>query len=252
MRKQLLLLFIICFSAIKSFAADPKVLFEQANKTYRSGDYAKATELYEQILKDGHRSPALYFNLGNAYYKQENYAKAILNYERARKMNPQDDDILFNLKMANVNTVDKIEPVPQLFYEQWWENFVNTFDADRWSQWAVALLWIALVFAVLYLFASSIAMRKTWFMCAAFGFLGFILLLYVSYSANKQLNSNHAAIIMNPSAYVKSSPDDKSTNLFMLHAGTRIEILDQLQNWKKIKIANGNVGWISKEDVEII
>ncbi len=252
MRKQLLLLFVICISAIKSFGADPKILFEQANKTYRSGDYNKARELYQEILKDGHRSPELYFNLGNAYYKQENYAKAILNYERARKMNPQDDDILFNLKMAGMNTVDKIEPVPQLFYEQWWENFVNIFDADHWAQWAIGFLWLALIFAVLYLFASSVSLRKAWFMSAAFTLFGFILLLFVSDASNKQLNSNHEAIIMNPSAYIKSSPDEKSTNLFMLHAGTRIEILDQLQDWKKIKIANGNVGWVSKTDVEII
>ena len=252
MKKIVVILCFCCFAITKSFCADPKIIFDRANKTYRSGDYAKAVELYEQILKEGHRAPSLYFNLGNAYYKQENYAQAILNYERARKMNSQDDDILFNLKMANLNTVDKIEPIPQLFYEQWWENFVNTYDTDRWAQYAIGLLWIALVFAVLYLFAGSIEMRKVWFLSAAFSFLVCLFLVCISFSSNKQINDNHGAIIMNPSAYVKSSPDDKSTNLFMLHAGTHIEILDQLQNWKKIRIANGNIGWISKEDVEVI
>ena len=252
LRKHLILFCLILITALKSFSSPTVKLFEQANKTYRSGDYVKAAEQYEQILKQGFRSPALYFNLGNAYYKQDNYAKAILNYERARKMNPQDDDVLFNLKMANLNTVDKIEPIPQLFYEQWWDSLVNRFDPDGWSQIAVAFLWLALILAILYLFAGSIALRKAWFVSASMSFLVFIFVLYLAYSSNKQLNSNHTAVIMNASAYVKSSPDEKSTNLFMLHAGTHIEILDQLQNWKKIKIANGNVGWISKEDVEVI
>ena len=123
MRKILVILSFFYFAITKSFCAEPKILFERANKTYRSGDYAMAVELYEQILKDGHRAPSLYFNLGNAYYKQENYAQAILNYERARKMNPQDDDILFNLKMANLNTVDKIEPIPPLLIKQLRDGF---------------------------------------------------------------------------------------------------------------------------------
>lgn len=248
----MLILFLVCFAITKSFCSDPKTLFDQANKTYRSGDYTKAVELYKQVLKEGYHSSSLYYNLGNSYYKQEDYAQAILNYERARKMNPQDDDILFNLKMANLNTVDKIEPVPQLFYEQWWSNFVNTTDADGWAKLAVMLLWIAVVLAVFYLFARSIAMRKIGFLSSAFALFTFLFLLFVSHIANKQLNDNHAAIIINASAYIKSSPDDKSTNLFMLHGGTRIEILDQLQSWKKIRIANGNVGWVSKEDVEVI
>lgn len=243
---------LICLYVFTCVGADPQTQFEQANKTYRSGNYIKAIELYEQILKEKHRSAELYFNLGNAYYKQEEYAKAILNFERGRKMDPQNDDILFNLKMANLNTVDKIEPIPQLFYERWWESYVNTFDADGWAQIAVILLWTSLGFATLYIFAGSIVMKKTWFMSAFAGLFFYIFLMIVSHSADKQLNSNNAAIIINASAYVKSSPDGKSTNLFMLHAGTRIEILDQLQNWKKIKIANGNVGWINKEAVEII
>jgi len=250
--KKICIIFYFIFSSIVAFANNPQLLYEQANKIYRAGDYEKAVELYEKNVKAGNKSAALYFNLGNAYYKQENYAKAILNYERARKMNPQDDDVLFNLKMANMNTVDKIEPVPQLFYEQWWYSFISIFDVDQWAQIALTFLWLALVFAILYLFAGSIAFRKLWFISTTFTLISFFFLLFVCFSNNKQLNSNRAAIIINASAYIKSSPDDKSTNLFMLHAGTRIEILDQLQNWKKIKIANGNIGWISKEDLEII
>ncbi len=252
MKKQYLFLYFLVFLFTNSNATNPSVLFKQANKTYRSGDYAKAIELYEQILKSSYSSPSVYFNLGNAYYKQDDFAHAILNYERAKKMNSQDDDVLFNLKMANLNTVDKIEPVPQLFYEIWWQNFINSFETDKWAKISIVCLWLTFILAILYVFAGSITFRKIWFVSAFFGISGFLMLLFITYSSSTQINSNKAAIIINASAYVKSSPDEKSTNLFMLHAGTRIEILDQLQNWKKIKIANGNVGWILKEDVEII
>ena len=53
-----------------AFAADDlKAVEDEAAKMYKEGDYAKAVELYEQILSGDRESAAVYYNLGNAYYK---------------------------------------------------------------------------------------------------------------------------------------------------------------------------------------
>jgi SH3-like domain-containing protein len=57
------------------------------------------------------------------------------------------------------------------------------------------------------------------------------------------------AIITNPSVNIKSSPDENSTSLFILHSGTKLQIMDKIQTWYKIKIENGNTGWIKDEDL---
>jgi SH3-like domain-containing protein len=64
--------------------------------------------------------------------------------------------------------------------------------------------------------------------------------------------SKDCAIIFSESVYVKSSPDDESTDLFILHEGTKVEVLDSVGQWNKIKLANGNIGWISKDTFKII
>jgi tetratricopeptide (TPR) repeat protein len=226
--------------------------FDKANLLYRSGNYKEAARSYETLLAGGYASSALYYNLGNAYYKLDNIPKAIINYERALKINPSDEDIAFNLRLANINTVDKIEPIPKLFYEQWWENFISKYNDENWSKLGIAALWLSFIFGVIYLFGSSIFMKKTgFFISLQFIVTGFFLLSTAGIQHHR-LTSNKSAVIIETSAYIKSSPDEKSTNLFMLHAGTRIDIIDELKGWKKIRIANGNVGWISDNEIEII
>ncbi len=226
--------------------------FDKANLLYRSGNYKEAARSYESLLAGGYISSALYYNLGNAYYKMDNFPKAIINYERALKLNPSDEDISFNLRLANINTVDKIEPIPKLFYEQWWENFISIYNDTNWSKLGIAALWLAFIFSVIYIFGNSILMKKTGFFISLIFLATGIFLLSTAGIQHHRLTSNKSAVITETSAYIKSSPDEKSTNLFMLHAGTRIDIIDELKGWKKIRIANGNVGWISDNEIEII
>ncbi len=245
-----MLLFVIISSASTASPASAK--FEEGNKAYRFGSYHKAIELYEQLISTGNRSAALYYNLGNAYYKENNYAKAIVSYERALKLNPQDEDIQFNLRLANMNTVDKIEPLPLLFYEQWWDSFISAFNSDTWSKIGITGCWLTLLFASIYIFTRSRILKKTSFFIMLICGVTATFLLFAGKVQHQRLYDHKTAVIIETSAYIKSSPEDKSTNLFMLHGGTKIEIVDELQGWKKIKIANGNIGWISNKDVEII
>lgn len=234
------------------FAGQEAVLFNQANKLYMDQSYEKAAEAYEKLVATGKVAPEVYFNLGNAYYKTGNVAAAVLNYERARRLRPSDADIAYNLRMANLTTIDKIEPVPQLFYEKWWEDFVYEGSINTRALIAVILFWGALLIAAVYLFTNSVIIKKATFFLTLMLVLAGSFTCYLTYLQNRHLNDHRAAIIFAASAYAKSSPDEKSANLFLLHAGTRIEVLDELKGWKKVRIANGNEGWIASDAIEII
>lgn len=67
-----------------------------------------------------------------------------------------------------------------------------------------------------------------------------------------KVQSKSAAIIMAGSAPVYNSPDSNSKELFILHSGTKVKINKEDKNWLEIEIDNGNVGWISREKLEII
>lgn len=252
--KILKLLFMVLTMSLpfRVYSSDAATTFLKANASYMEQDYPKAIEQYEQLLSTGQIAAEVYYNLGNSYYKTGDITPAILNYERARRMQPSDTDINHNLRMAYLGTIDKIEPLPKVFYEEWWERIVNEGSVDRRAITAIAILWLLLMGGIIYLFAGKRIIRKVAFL-SAMGLL--VIYLFMFYLTNLQyhsLNEHRAALIFSESAFVKSSPDDRSANLFMLHSGTRVEILDELRDWKKIRIANGSEGWVMSGNLEVI
>lgn len=236
----------------KGFADEVHHQFEQANQFYRTGDYKNAVELYEKIIAHGYETPDLYFNLGNAYYKLDNLPASILNYERAKKLSPLDEDINFNLKLVNLKVVDKIEPLPQLFFVEWWISIKNIFSADKWGMLGIGSLWLSIFLWVFFRISRKSIIRRLTFFIGSFFILLSILAVFLSYQQYQNESTHNFAIVFSPSVAVKSSPDERGTDLFILHEGVKIEIMDAVGNWKKFKLADGKVGWIPEEAIEII
>ena len=66
------------------------------------------------------------------------------------------------------------------------------------------------------------------------------------------INSKKYAILFSQNVAVKSAPTENGTNLFSLHSGTKIEIVDEVGEWIKIKIADGNIGWITTSNCKLL
>lgn len=252
MKKIFSLIAIFFLNLIVAFADTNQTTFNKANSLYQKGNYEDAAKLYEEILKGGNESAAIYFNLGNVYYKLNNTPKSILNFERAKRLASADEDIDFNLKLANLKVVDKIEAIPQLFYNRWWHAFSQTFSLDNWAIATVAFCWLTVIAAVFFILARSVFVRKLFFF---FGVITLVITLFSFFLAqhqNNQQTSTKEAIVFESNVYVKSSPDEKSVDLFILHEGSKVQILDEIGAWQKIKLANGNEGWMKAEGLEVI
>ncbi len=255
MKRQLLTVFILSILFLTcrgKNASDPNLLFGKANQAYAAEKYTDAISMYEELIKSGFIAKEVYFNLGNSYFKEKNISKAVLNYERARVLDPGDEDVNFNLRLAYNNTVDKIEPVPMLFYQRWWESFLKIFSPGTWNIIAILSVWLTLFMAIAYLFAKTPNARRNTFLIT-FSLLFITSAFYfIGYSSEKATYGNKEAIVITSSSYIRSSPDEKSTKLFMLHEGTKVSIVDEQDDWKRIKIANGNVGWVQGSSLEKI
>lgn len=227
-------------------------IFDKANKLYIEGKYQEAVELYEKILSQGYKNKELLYNLGNAYYRLGEYHKSILYYERAKILDPFDDDINFNLQIANLHNVDKIQEMPKFFLKQWWEDVRDIFASHQWGIFALVSIWLASALLIIFLFVISPKIRKLTFFLGVFFLLIFALTTTLGLSRYNYENNHNRAIIFSMNAYIKSSPEESSTDLFILHQGTKVEIIDEIGNWYKIRLANGSIGWIKKSDVERI
>jgi SH3-like domain-containing protein len=51
---------------------------------------------------------------------------------------------------------------------------------------------------------------------------------------------------------VKNSPDAKSSDAFVLHGGVKVQLIDSVGGWSKVRIADGKVGWLEASAVEVI
>jgi tetratricopeptide (TPR) repeat protein len=247
----LLAIMLVLFSS-PSEANDPAYDFQKANELYQKQNYDSAAKIYEHLVGEGYSSAAVYYNLANCYYKLNNVSHAILNYERALKLNPDDDDILFNLKVAQLKVIDKIETVPEIFYVRWIKKISSLLTTDNWSWMVISCCWIIFVFAAIYVLSSTIIVKRIGFLMAViflFITIGVFLLSRESYSIQVL---QKRAVVMSMSSYVKSSPGENNTDLFVLHEGTRMDILDSYDNWVKIRIANGSIGWVKSADIEQI
>lgn len=250
--KPFSMVIILIFSAIADFSSVEQVNVAKANKAYSAGSFTVAADLYQKVVDAGYASPELFYNMGNAYFKMNDYASAILWYERAKRLDPGSEDINFNLNVANTKISDKIEPLPELFYKRWYNSLVQVFSTDAWASMFVCMFIAGLLCLILYLASRVLILRKIGFWTAlVLFFLSFITLVF-AWSGYSFTKSTSEGIVFAPTITVKSSPDDKSTDLFVLHEGTKVRLLDNISGWYEIRIANGSVGWLPNNSLEKI
>lgn len=253
LRISLLLIPILFCMNRRLSAAEIDVRFESANQAYRSGDYSKAAKLYEEILSQGYESEALHYNLGNCNYKLNHVPAAILEFERARKLDPDDEDIRHNLTLANLRVIDRVEPIPDLFYVDWWRKCADLASADRWGSLAVGSLWLAVVLcAALLLPYRSFLVRRIISFVALAGFVLFLVSLAAALDRRSREQNHSYGIVFAASTSARSAPDEQSTSLFVLHEGVKVELLDRVGDWNKIRLADGKIGWIQSSTFQII
>lgn len=252
MKYSVYLLFFLFLVTGSCFAQPPQELFQQANEAFQQKKYEQAVALYEQVLDAGYRSAELEYNLGNAYYRQEIIGKAILHYERALVLSPNDADIRHNLEVARKQVNSEIEPLPAFFLHRWWENIRNLAGAGVWGIIALVLWWAGFAGLAVWLFGGSRKQKKVGF----FGGLVCILISLLPYSlaiSREQFETNTSlAIVLEPTATLRSAPDDTSTDLEQLFEGTRVKLQERLGEWWQVKLENGNTGWLKNEVLEQI
>lgn len=231
-----------------AFAQNPTdEWFDQANTAYNSGNYEDAVELYQKILNTDMESVPVYYNMGNAYYKMHEYPKAIYYYEKALKLDPSNEDARTNLEIANLAIVDKIEPVPQSFIVRWWRSLRAMCSSDRWAWWSVAAFALLLVCAFMFFRSRRIGLRKLGFFMGLIFLVVFALSVVFAAQLRHSATTQDQAIIMSPTVTVKSSPAEASVDLFVLHEGTKVTIMESSNGWNKVRIANGSIGWLEAD-----
>jgi tetratricopeptide (TPR) repeat protein len=242
-------------TAADSTAADSVCVADkaEADSAYAREQFAQAARLYAALIAQNGESAEVYYNLGNCYYRQDSMAKAILYYERARLLDPADADIRLNLDLARSKTIDKVVPQTELFFVTAYHKLVLSLSQRSWA--VCGWLTFALMLAMLgvYLFVPRVALQKGAFAVAVAALVVCIFANVAAFNQRSHIRNRNEAIIMAPSAVVKSTPSSGGTDLFILHEGTHVTITDaSMQQWVEIRMADGKAGWLERNTIDVI
>ena len=249
----LMLLFALPFAADAQQTEFADSVWNAANQAYVEGRWADAVDGYELISGMGLESAALYCNTGDAYFKDGNIPMAILFYERALKLDPSYSDARYNLELVNSTIHDRIDSVPEFILKVWARDICYIMDSDAWAVVFLVLFALTLALVLLFLLAPTAAGRRTGFFTGVVTLLLAVSALNFSLWQKRDYMDVDSAIVMRPVTSVKSSPSaEASKDLFVLHEGTKVRILDTVGSWNNISLADGRQGWIPSDDLAVI
>jgi tetratricopeptide (TPR) repeat protein len=236
----------LCFITISAGEWDD--YFKNANQAYSEGKYQEAISNYENIIKLGKESGEVYFNLANSYYKMDEIGQAILYYEKAAHYLEGDEALAQNLKIARLKIVDKIQPIPRLFIVEWWEKILHSFSINVYAWLSLGLFTFLLLFIILYVIFNKYILRKfVWILSVLF-----IIILTLFISRIYESETQKFAIILADKVSVAGEPNLNSTEVFILHEGTKVQIIRTIGDWAEITIADGKAGWLRLNSLGVI
>ena len=240
------------FPSILSAQINVENIFSQANELYNKGSYIEAINNYKEIIKNDFHSAELYYNLGNAYYRLDSIASSVYYYEKALQLNPNDREIIDNLELINKTLVDEIDPITIPLIESILNSISNIFYFETWGYISIFFSFLIVALFLSYYFANSSRVKRLTFVLLC---ISSIFMLVSLINGNKGYNNyinNEYAVIYSYETDLKTEPNYRSETLFMLHEGTKVQVIEDYNNWIKIRLVNGQIGYIQLIDVKIL
>ena len=246
--KKIFFLVLIIANTISAQNADD--LFSSANDLYKNEKFEKAIERYKKIESKGLISSELYYNLGNSYYKLNKVGPSIYYFEKALKINPLNEDVKNNLVFAKRLSLDKIEELPKTVFQKFNINYLQQLSYNQWAIVAIVFSVLGSLLFLLFYFADTPFIKRFYFVTSSLSFILLITALIITFNQYSISKNNTEAIVFVEKVEVRNAPTFNSEEVFTLHEGTKVLVLDAVDNWKKIKLADGKIGWIISEKVK--
>ena len=75
---------------------------------------------------------------------------------------------------------------------------------------------------------------------------------FIANTHKNRVENEKFAILFDKTVRLFAEPNTYSTEVASLHEGTKVEIIEQQNDWLKVKLANGKIGWTKESVLKII
>ncbi|MEZ7875751.1 MAG: SH3 domain-containing protein [Polaribacter sp.] len=246
--KKILFLLLVIANSISGQNADS--LFVSANELYRNGAFEEAIKKYKEIETLDSVSSELFLNLGNAHYKLNKVGPTIFYYEKALKLDPLNTDVKNNLIFAQRLALDNIKEVPKTIFQKFNKNYLQILSFDEWAIVVVLFSFLTAILFLLFYFGYAPTKKRIYFSTSLFSFILLLFVVFITYNQYNQAKNKKEAIVFAEKTAIRNAPTLNSEEVFILHEGAKVIVLDAIDNWKKIKLADGKQGWIISEEIK--
>ncbi|MFK5973639.1 MAG: tetratricopeptide repeat protein [Flavobacteriaceae bacterium] len=250
MIKRLMPLFVLLMCVTAS--AQNEALFNKGTDAYNEGEYEKAIQNYMGILNDGQHSAELYFNLGNTHYKLNQIAPSIYYYEKALLLQPKDAEILNNLAYAQNMTLDAIEILPETGISKIYTSISRFLSFDQWAYAAVTFIILFVFLYIAFYYFKYATQKRLAFISSLVSLVIGVVSFIFAFVLSNDFKADRPAIVFADEVTIKSEPNDRSQEVFKLHEGTKVNVLEELNDWKKIRIIDGKTGWVASSALKVL
>ena len=222
---------------------------EKATEALKNKQYQDAIVLYQAVLDEGKTSASVHYNMGIAYAELKQIGYAIWHFQLAEQAGLSSSELFHNLKLVKEERKDEIEVVPEFFLTKWWNSWKSLLSSNVWSILAMLLIFGGTYGLYTWRTAADRHRRKLGFTLGVPVLLMAVLCALSALSAlNDRINPTQG-VLLSRSFDLRSAPDYDSAELLTIHEGVEIDVQDQIGDWIKVRLANGQVGWLPNKEV---
>jgi hypothetical protein len=232
--------------------ASPEDIFLRGNLYYKEGRFKEAISEYTKLVSEGFKNGVLFYNLGNAYFRDGQIAKAILYYERAKRYMPRNEDLQYNLEHVNQLTIDKLKSNQPGRFRRWFLWYHYYLNPDEHTLLASSIFVVLCLLTMGLIFAKRSTLKKVFGYLLGISVTCFLCVLISLGTKIGEIERSAFGIIMVSKVEAKSGPSEDFETLFFIHKGAKVKVLQSKDNWCKIKLPTGFVGWIRLSTIERI
>ena len=244
-RLALFLLIVLGVAPAVCSGANTASIFQEANTSYRTGDHAKAAELYESLTEKNPRVAIFYYDLANAYVRLGKLSQAILNYEKALRLDPRNADIRENLRYTRGLLEYRVEDSRNWYLKA--TEVVLKYATER-EVYAVvlAVLFVFLAGGILFFVRGRGVFWNPW---QQFVFILLLIATLVAFGKQVQSNVIRDAIVMQKECEARYGPSEHDQVAFKMGGGIKVFVMDRREDWSRVLLTNGESGWVKDSDI---